>query len=116
MSFSIVLADGTQLPFSDDAFQVLFTPFIIDAIGEDLRSLAPKLNRVIQPGGIWVNYGVMTFRPEVAYTGEEVLSIVEDAGFRIINHGYESKPHVAPRESCLQQVFDCLYFTAEKVS
>ncbi len=114
--FLYLLADGTRLPFAENSFHVLFTPFIIDAIGEDLRTLAPKLNRVIQPGGLWINYGVMSFKPEVAYTGEEVLSIVEDSGFRVITHGYERKPHVAPRESCLQQVFDCLYFTAEKVS
>jgi ubiquinone/menaquinone biosynthesis C-methylase UbiE len=112
--FQYVLADATRLPFARDSFQVVFTPFVIDAIGEDLRTFAPKIHRTIQPGGYWVNYGVMIFKPEISYTGEEVLSIVEDSGFQILNYGYDKKPHVAPRESCLQQVYDCLYFSAVK--
>jgi hypothetical protein len=112
--FLFLLADARNLPLRPRSFHVVFTPFLIDAIGEDLRTLASRIYHVVQTNGLWVNFGVMTFPPEIAYTGEEVLSIVEDAGFTILNHGYTTKPHVAPRESCLQQVFDCLHFTAIK--
>lgn len=115
-AFLYMLADAGSLPFPDNSFQVIFTPFLIDAAGEDFRLLASKIARILQPGGYWVNYGAMNFRPEVAYTGEEVLSILADTGLQILNHGYASKPHIAPRESCLRQVFDCLYFTALKES
>lgn len=112
--FLYMLADATRLPFAENSFQVIFTPFLIDVVGEDLRTLVPKIRRILQPGGIWVNYGAMTFGYQVAYTGEEVLAIVADAGFRVTNHGYEMKPHIAPRESGLQQAYDALYFTAIK--
>ena len=112
--FLYMLTDATRMPFAENSFHVVFTPFLIDAVGEDLRTLAPKIRHILQPGGIWVNYGAMTFRAEVAYTGEEVLAIVADSGFQVLNQGYEKKPHIAPRESGLQQVFDCLHFTAMK--
>jgi len=112
--FLYILADATRLPFAESSFQVVFTPFLIDVVGEDLRTLAPKIQRILQPGGIWVNYGAMTFGYEMAYTGEEVLAIIADSGFKITEQGYQSKPHIAPRESGLQQAYDCLYFSAVK--
>ena len=114
--FLYLLGDARKLPVAHDAFHVVLTPFLIDEIGEDLRLLARRIYDTVQPGGYWANYGVLMFRPEFGYTGEEVLSIVEETGFRLLNHGYARKAHVAPKESCLQQVFDCLYFTAVKDS
>jgi hypothetical protein len=112
--FLFALADATSLPFSEGSFQVILTPFLIDAIGEDLRDFAPRINRILQPGGYWVNYGAMSFRPGINYTAEEVLSIVRDSGFRILEHGFSTKPHLAPAESCQRTVYDCLYFSAVK--
>ncbi|MFQ5643680.1 MAG: methyltransferase domain-containing protein [Thiogranum sp.] len=112
--FLYMLADATRLPFAKDAFHVVLTPFLIDAVGEDLRNFAPRINQILQPGGYWVNYGAMTFLPGINYTADEVLSIVSDSGFRILHHGFSTKPHLAPRESCQRSVYDCLYFTAVK--
>jgi hypothetical protein len=114
--FLYLFADATRMPFADASFQAVLTPFIIDAVGEDLRSLAPKINRVLEPGGYWANYGAMTFLPGFSYTAEEVLSIVSASGFRILRHGFSTKAHLAPRESCQRQVYDCLYFSAVKES
>lgn len=113
--FLYLFADATQLPFADASFQAVLTPFIIDAVGEDLRSLAPKIHRILEPGGYWANYGAMNFLPGFSYTAEEVLSIVSASGFRILQHGFSTKPHLAPRASCQRQVFDCLYFSAVKI-
>jgi hypothetical protein len=112
--FLFMLADATSLPFAESSFQAILTPFLIDAVGEDLRDFAPRLQRILQPGGYWVNYGAMSFRPGINYTAEEVLSIVNASGFRILKHGFSTKPHLAPRESCQCMVYDCLYFTAVK--
>ena len=112
--FLFAFADATQMPFKDNAFQAVLTPFIIDAIGEDLRIFSKRIHKLLQPGGFWANYGAMTFVPGISYTAEEVLSIVEDAGFRILKHGFSTKPHLAPKESCQRNVYDCLYFSAVK--
>jgi len=112
--FLYALADATRLPFAEAAFHVVLTPFLIDAVGEDLRAFAPRIHKVLQPGGYWVNYGAMSFQPGINYTAEEVLDIVADAGFRIREHGFSTKPHLAPRESCQRNVYDCLYFCAVK--
>lgn len=113
-NFLFTLADATQLPFGEDSFQAILTPFLIDAVGEDLREFAPKIGKILQPGGYWINYGAMTFRPGMNYTADEVLSIVSSSGFRILEHGYSTKPHLAPAESCQRTVYDCLYFSAVK--
>ena len=81
--------------------------------GRPEHEVAGKSERtVLEPGGYWANYGAMTFLPGFSYTAEEVLSIVRESGFRILKHGFSTKPHLAPRESCQRQVFDCLYFSA----
>ncbi|HFD80754.1 MAG TPA: methyltransferase domain-containing protein [Gammaproteobacteria bacterium] len=110
--FLYMLADAMHLPFAEGSFQVILTPFLIDAVGEDLREFAPRIGRLLQAGGYWVNYGAMSFRPGMNYTAEEVLDIVADSGFRILEHGFSTKPHLAPRESCQRTVYDCLYFSA----
>lgn len=112
--FTYILANATRLPFTENAFHVLVTPFLIDAVGEDLRTLAPKIHKITQPDGYWVNYGVMAFQPEMSYTGEEVIDIVETSGFEILEYGYQKKSHLSPEESCQQQIYDCLYFAARK--
>jgi ubiquinone/menaquinone biosynthesis C-methylase UbiE len=112
--FLFACADATQMPFRENAFQAVLTPFIIDAIGEDLRTFSKRIHKLLQPGGYWANYGAMTFIPGISYTAEEVLSIVTDAGFRILAHGFSTKPHLAPGESCQRNVYDCLYFSAVK--
>jgi len=112
--FLFAFADATQMPFRENTFQAVLTPFLIDAVGEDLRTFSKKIYKLLQPGGYWTNYGAMIFIPGISYTAEEVLSIVEDAGFRILTHGFSTKPHLAPRESCQRNVFDCLYFSAVK--
>lgn len=112
--FLFSFADASKLPFADNSFQTVLTPFIIDEVGEDLRNFAPKVNKLIEPGGYWVNYGAMSFLPGFNYTAEEVLSIVGDSGFRIMEHGFSTQAHAAPRESCQRQVYDCLYFSAIK--
>ena len=112
--FLYLFADATQMPFADASFQVVLTPFIIDAIGEDLRSFAKRVHHLLEPGGYWANFGAMTFLPGISYTAEEVLAIINESGFRILKHGFTTKPHLAPRESCQRQVFDCLWFSAVK--
>lgn len=110
--FLYTLTDATRLPFRDGSFHTVLTPFIIDEIGIDLREFATAIHSVLQPGGYWVNYGAMTFLPGFNYTADEVLSIVRESGFRILQHGFSTQPHAAPPESCLRQVYDCLYFSA----
>lgn len=112
--FLFLFADATRMPFREGSFRLVFTPFLIDAIGEDLRRFAARIHRLLPSGGYWANYGAMTFLPGINYTAEEVLSIVEATGFRILDHGFSTKPHLAPRESCQRTVYDCLYFSAVK--
>ena len=79
-----VLADVIRAPFAPARFDTIVTPWLIDVLSEDLRSFAPRINRLLKPGGRWVNFGSLSFEHANRarrYSREEVLDIVSEAGF-----------------------------------
>lgn len=82
--FSLVLGDALRAPFQPNAFDTIVTPWLIDVVSEDLPVLAARINRLLRPGGRWVNFGSLAFDQPLharRYSPQEVLAIVEDTGF-----------------------------------
>jgi uncharacterized protein YbaR (Trm112 family) len=82
--FHLVFGDVLRPPFAAAHFDTVVTPWLIDIVTENLPELAARINGLLKSGGRWINFGSLTFaQPEVArrYSAEEVLAIVEDAGF-----------------------------------
>jgi len=82
--FHLVFGDLLRPPFSAARFDTVVTPWVIDIATENLPVLAARINTLLKPGGRWVNFGSLTFaHPDFSrrYSTEEVLAIVEDAGF-----------------------------------
>lgn len=80
----LVLADVLRAPFADGAFDTVVTPWLVDIVNEDFPLLAARINRLLKPGGRWLNFGSVAFsHPERRrrYTAEELLVLVEQAGF-----------------------------------
>lgn len=80
----LVLADVLRPPFAAACADTVVTPWLIDIISEDLPAFAARVNRLLKPGGRWVNFGSLAFdHPERSrrYSPEEVLEIVASAGF-----------------------------------
>ena len=80
----LVLADVLRPPFPDASFDTVVTPWLIDIISEDLPIFAARINRLLKPGGRWINFGSLVFdRParKQRYSPDEVLAIVQDSGF-----------------------------------
>lgn len=86
--FRLVLADPLRPPIPPASLDVVVTSWFIDLARTDLPSTAAAINRVLRPGGSWVNIGPLRFPSELsrAYTIEEVLEIVAASGFEVASH------------------------------
>jgi hypothetical protein len=75
----------------------VITAWFIDAVDEDLQSLAPRINRVLRPGGLWVNVGPLRWKQPLAraYSIEEVHEIVELTSFELIARQRAELPYFA---------------------
>lgn len=83
-NFHLVFGDALRPPFSEQAFDTVVTPWLIDIISEDLPVLAARINNLLKDSGRWVNFGSLAFAsPERArrYSPEEVKAIVAENGF-----------------------------------
>ena len=88
----LIFADAMHAPFAPETFDTVVTPWFIDIIPEEFGAFAPRLNRLLRPGGLWINFGSLAFaQPDVAdcYSLDEVLEIAAEQGF--------AKTHVEER-------------------
>jgi len=82
--FHLVLGDVLRPPVLAGSIDVVVTPWVVDILPEDFRSVAARVNGLLKPGGRWICFGSLAFsQPEAAarYSLEEVLAIVMDSGF-----------------------------------
>jgi hypothetical protein len=79
-----MVADTHRAPFAAGAFDTVVTPWLIDILPEELEGFAARINRLLAPGGVWINFGSLSFHgahPAVHYSLEECIEIVADVGF-----------------------------------
>ncbi len=82
--FYLVLGDALRPPLSAGSFDVIVTPWVVDILPEDFRTLAARINALLKPGGRWICFGSLSFGQAMAsqrYSLEEALAIVMDGGF-----------------------------------
>lgn len=116
--FHFVLADAVKPPFIAGSFDTVVTPWLIDIIPEDLRTLIPHINRCLDDSGIWVNTGSLAFfhRNEAwRYSEEEMLELIEQNGFEILAAERQTVPYLQSPHSAHGRVEKILSFSARKV-
>ena len=116
--FQFVFADAMHLPFRAGSFDALVTPWLIDIIPENLRSFAPRMNHVLQEGGIWINTGSLAFahsQPAWRYSQDEILEVIEDAGFEILDAKRRTLRYLQSPVSAHGRVEMVFSFSARKV-
>lgn len=83
--FFLVLGDVLRPPLAAATFDTIVTPWLIDIITEDLPDFAARVNRLLKPGGRWLNFGSLSFEQQTdrrrRYSSEEILALVGEAGF-----------------------------------
>ena len=116
-NFHLVFGDARRPPFAAASFDTVVTPWIIDIVNETLPNQAARINKLLKPGGRWINFGSLAFdHPERAcrYSAEETLAIVAEAGFAPPHSAEQTIPYMcspASRHGRQESVFT---FSASK--
>jgi len=93
--FAFVFADALRPPIPAGSLDAVVTPWFIDIARADLRQTAAVINRVLRPGGLWLNIGPLRFQSVLsrAYTIEEAHEIVAGSAFELLSHGRQELPY-----------------------
>ncbi len=96
----------------------LLTPWLIDVIDVDFKSLVKKINSLMTMGGTWINFGPLGFNnPQLSdyYSYEEVIHLIERSGFKIQNTEYKRIPYLQSPASNSHRFEKVLCITAQKI-
>ena len=93
----LVFGDALDAPFADATFDLVLTPWLIDIVQDDYASFAARVNRLLRPGGTWVNFGSLSFtglRPSTRLGIEEVWERLAASGFTVTAHAEQELPYM----------------------
>ncbi|MDA9951091.1 carnosine N-methyltransferase family protein [Oligoflexaceae bacterium] len=114
-----VFCDGLEPPFKSEAFDCVITPWFVDIVPMDFAKLRAKINRILKPGGVWVNFGSLVFThadPFLCYGVEEVEELVTSDGFEWLQSGREDVAYLHSPHSAQQRDENIFYFSARKTA
>jgi SAM-dependent methyltransferase len=118
--FHFLLADGLDPPFASGTFDIVVTPWFIDAIPADMRDFFSTVFRLLKPGGQWVNVGPLRYTEKVPlvrrFTREEIFDLIARAGFRLGSWHTASIPYLVSMLHQQGKVVWLLAFGATKAT
>ena len=114
--FSFLFADALAPPFAPGSLDTVLTVWFVDATDRDFRETAAAVNRVLRPGGLWVNLGPLRFKQSLAvsYTIEEIWELVAGSGFDIGQRGRSELPYFDSPVSGSRRIETVFWFSARK--
>jgi SAM-dependent methyltransferase len=114
--FAFVFADALRPPFAPGTLDAVVTSWFIDVARADLRQTAAAINRVLRPGGLWLNLGPLRFHGELvrSYTIEEVLELVAGGAFELESNDRQDIPYFDSPVSGSRRTDTVFRFVARK--
>jgi SAM-dependent methyltransferase len=114
---ALIFADALRPPVPPASLDAVVTSWFIDIARADLRQTAAAINRVLRPGGLWVNLGPLRFQSVLAraYTIEEVHEIVAGSGFELASHDRHELPYFDSPVSGSRRTDTVFRFAARKI-
>lgn len=112
-----VLGDALAAPFADAAFDAVLTPWFVDIVPDDLPVLMARINRLLAPGGRWLNFGSLAWAdrpPERCYSLEELLELAPEAGFSVGPRRETPLPYMRSPASRHARIETVIAFAATK--
>jgi hypothetical protein len=86
-SWFAIAGDAWHLPFAEQSFDLVVTPWFVDITGKDCKSLMALVERVLKPGGCWLNHGPLLYSdtlPESQkYTFAELRELLSLGHFQL---------------------------------
>lgn len=79
-----IIGDTHRPPFPPKSFDTVVTPWLIDIIPEQLETFMIRINNLLTDGGVWVNFGSLSFmnvHPARQYSLEECQELMTQHGF-----------------------------------
>ncbi len=117
-SFLFVLANAMHPPFATASFDTVLTPWLIDIIPRDLRDFMPRVNQLLNKGGVWLNTGSLAFfhaNEAWRYSEEEVLELLEENGFEVLSATRRTAPYLQSPLSAHGRTENAFSFSARKI-
>ncbi len=117
----LLFADGLNPPVRAGTFDTVFTPWFIDHVPSNMRTLFARLWELLPVGGRWVNFGPLIYREEHTplehrYCVDEVLELVREAGFRIERYSFRRMEYMQSPASTQGRTETVLTFSAERLA
>jgi len=113
---ALIFADALRPPIPPASLDAVVTSWFIDIARADLRQTAAVINRVLRPGGLWVNLGPLRFQSVLAraYTIEEVHEIVAGSAFELTARDRHDLPYFDSPASGSRRTDTVFRFAARK--
>ena len=103
----LLFADAMNPPLASNSFDCLVAHWFLDIIPQDLRSILPRINRVLRPEGIFLCGGSCAFAAggmERRYSQEEVEEALLESGFEIVKTESRDLPYLKCPDSSHSRV------------
>jgi len=115
-NLALVLGNALDVPFDAGSFDLVLTPWFIDAANAPIPEIARAVNRSLQTDGAWLNIGPLIFERGFAhaYSFEEARLLVERAGFELLQSSSHELAYFASPVSGTRRVDHVYLFDARK--
>ncbi|KAI1718382.1 hypothetical protein Ddc_09428 [Ditylenchus destructor] len=124
-TFAMCAGDFLQAFNTDDSkFDCVVSVFFLDTAVNPIEYIR-TIHKILKVGGIWVNYGPLTYHFEgenensLELPFEEIIRILEAVGFRIDNVERKGKnppaKYTVNEQSMLHYIYNCGFFKCTKL-
>ena len=91
-------ANAWSPPIKSGSIDTIVTPWFIDVNGKEIRTLIAQVQKLLKPGGLWINTGPLLYGTDISpkrrYTTEEIRELTELAGFEFCYENVEISPYL----------------------
>lgn len=94
----LIAADVNRLPFESSSLTCVITQYLFDIMNNQ-QALAAEIRRVLEPGGVWMDFGVPSFvRIEDQITNLDLRTFFAESGFDLLERQEYQYVHLDMRE------------------
>ena len=91
-------ANAWNPPLQAGSLDSVITPWFIDVNGKEVRTLIAQVQKLLKPGGLWINTGPLLYGTDITptrrYTAEEIVELMQLAGFTVEYQNFAVSPYL----------------------